>query len=130
MGEHRFERRLGENLHGNGVVVFLKPIPEARLVVNQIILAEGAEEVIVIDMLDIVRSDEPSTVHDRRIAQSCEERLHMVRNADAQSVIDGFGDSVFDWQLIFLREASKAGNAGLSVPGFQAKRVEVVDAVG
>ena len=64
-----------------------------------------------------------------KVSNPREERLHMVRNAEPQGVVDGIRNAFFDLQSLTRGEALEALYAGRPVPGLQANGIEVIDAV-
>ena len=54
----------------------------------------------------------------------------MVGNARPERVVHGICHARLDWQFMTLGQSLEARDAGVTVPGSQAKGIEMVDAVG
>ena len=94
--EHALGRGLGEDLHRDGEGLIIQSILEACLVVDQVDLPERPQKTGLIYVSNVRDGYRACPSDGGKVSNPSEERLHMVRNAESQGVIDGVRHPVFN----------------------------------
>ena len=81
--------RFGQDLHCDPVAVCVtQAIPQSRFVVREVVLSRWSEEFGTVHFRNVVQHDPVSVVHPDVVPQTGKEGLHVLRDANAEVLVD------------------------------------------
>ena len=84
---------------------------------DQVVLTRRAEQFPLVDRADVLDAQPVPSAHHGEVPQPREERLNMVRNADAKRRIHGVGHPVGNHKTVARRQALETRDARVAAPG-------------